>query len=146
MWSDTLLLAERALVLRVFAWGGACAILGTTLLIFLAQQPRATRLLAHFATQTAVWGMFEVTGAVMWWRALAPRDIGGAERLDDRLWFLAGLESGIVVAALAVIVIAWRRGKQLSILGAGTAIVVQGLALFLLNLHTLARIASLRIA
>ena len=146
MWSDTLLLAERAWVLRVLVWGGACALLGTTLLVFLAQRPRSTRLLAHFAIQTAAWGMCQVIGAVLWWRALTPRDIAGAERLDDMLWFLAGLETGIVMAALAMIAIGWRTGKRLSILGAGTAIVVQGLALLLLNLHTLARIATLRIA
>ena len=146
MWSDTLLLAERDWLLRVLVWGAACALLGTTLLLALAVRPRPTRLLSHFASQTALWGLAEVVGAVLGWRALAPRDIAGAERLDDTLWFLAGLDGGIVLAAVAMIAVGWRTGRQLPILGAGAAVVAQGLALLLLNLHTIARIATLRIA
>lgn len=146
MWSDTLMIAERGFVLRVLAWGAGCALAGTLLLLLLTIRPRQTRLLNHFAMQTALWGMADVVLALLWWRALAPRDITGAERLDDMLWFLTGLDAGIVVTGVALVVAGWGMTRRLSLLGAGSAIIVHGLALFLLSLHVLSRIAALRIA
>lgn len=145
MWSDTLMLAERSHVLRLFAWGAACALAGTLLLLAVTIRPRETRLLTVFAVQTAAWGLAEVLAAIVWWRSLAPRDISGAERLDDALWFLTGLESAVVIAGAGIVIAGWRSGRILTLLGAGTAVVVQGLALMLLSLGTITRMAALRI-
>ena len=43
MWADTLLLAERAHLLRLFAWGGGSVVVGGVLLALLAVFARRRR-------------------------------------------------------------------------------------------------------
>jgi hypothetical protein len=143
MWSDTLMLAERAHLTRLLIWGASSALLATLLLLGAAMRPRATKLLTAFALQTTVWGLGEVVLALVWWRTLVPRDISGFARLERTLWFGAGLESGMVALGVAIAVIGWFLDRRYTLIGAGTAIVAQGLALLILSLRTISRLATL---
>jgi hypothetical protein len=65
---------------------------------------------------------------------LAPRDLAGATRLDRLLWLTIGLDIGFVLIGLTLVATGWRLGRRLGLVGAGTAVVVQGTALLLLDL------------
>ena len=98
---------------------------------------RSTRerssLLFHFALQTAAWGLIDLVLAGNAWRTLALRDLQSAAQLDRFLWLNIGLDFGYVATGATLAVTAWVLGRRGGGLGAGTAIVVQGLALLLLD-------------
>ena len=55
-------------------------------------------------------------------------------RLDRLLWLNVGLDTGYVMVGLTLVVIGWRLGRRLGLVGAGLAAVIQGIALALLDL------------
>lgn len=134
MWSDTLLTAERAHLLRLLVWGGASVLVGTALLAWLRGTRRRSSLLDHFALQTAGWGAVDVVLAALAFRSLAERDLSGATQLDRFLWLNIGLDAGYVMVGVALAVAGWRLGKRLGLVGAGVGVVVQGCALAVLDL------------
>ncbi|MFL5605236.1 MAG: DUF6992 family protein [Gemmatimonadaceae bacterium] len=134
MWADTLLSAERALLLRLLAWGALSVLTGTATLAWLRLRGRSSALLEHFAIQMTAWGALELAFVALSWRALAPRDLSGATRLDRLLWLNAGLDVGYVLVGVALAVTGWRLERRLGVVGAGIGVVVQGAALLLLDL------------
>jgi hypothetical protein len=97
----------------------------------------------HFAIQTAAWGAIDLLIAAVARRGLALRDVGGATRLDRFIWFNNGLDVGYVAVGLTLAIVGWTLGRRFGLVGAGIGIVVQGLALLVLDLRfsaTLARI------
>lgn len=141
MWADTLLSAERAHLLRLLAWGVLGVLAGTAVLAWLRACGRASVLLEHFAAQTAAWGAAELAVAAMGWRALAPRDLAAATRLDRLLWMNIGLDVGYVLAGATLAGVGWRVGRRFGAVGAGIGVVVQGSALLLLHLLLASRIS-----
>jgi hypothetical protein len=143
MFSDTLLLAERAHLNRILVWGAASVIVGTLLLAFVTARRVGSPLLLHFAVQTAAWGAIDLVIALVARRGLALRDVSGATRLDRFVWFNNGLDVGYVAVGLTLAIVGWQLGRRLGLVGAGVGIVVQGLALLVLDLrfsNTLARL------
>ncbi|MFL5520768.1 MAG: DUF6992 family protein [Gemmatimonadales bacterium] len=134
MWADTLLAAEHAHIVRLLLWGGGSAIVGTALLTWLHAGRRRSTLLEHFGLQTAAWGAAEVAFAAIARLAMGPRDLASATRLDRLLWLEVGLDGGYVLLGLTLLVSGWLLGRRLGMVGAGLAIVVQGVALALLHL------------
>jgi hypothetical protein len=136
MWADTLLAAERAHLLRLLAWGAASVLVGTALLAWHLIRGRGTSLIKHFAIQTAAWGAAELAFGAIAYSSLRLRDLAGATRLDRFLWLGIGLDVGFVLVGLVLIVTGWRFGEEHrnGIVGAGSGVVVQGAALFLLDL------------
>jgi sulfite exporter TauE/SafE len=65
---------------------------------------------------------------------LAPRDLASATRLDRLLWLNVGLDAGYVLVGIVLAVVGWRLARALGPVGAGIAIVIQGLALSVLDL------------
>ena len=143
MWSDNLLLAERAHLLRLLAWGAGSALAGTALLVALVSRRWRSPLLFHFAVQMAAWGAVDLVLAWAGWNGLEMRDLAGAVRLDRFVWFNAGLGFGYAGVGATLAIVGWRTGRRLGLVGAGVAIVVQGLALALLDLHLTTVIARL---
>lgn len=134
MWADTLLLAERAHLLRLALWGAACLLVGTALVAVLRiRQPRSA-LLKHFGVQTAIWGAVELGVALSLLRSLALRDLSGATRLDRMLWMNIGLDAGYALVGITLVVVGWRVVRRLGLIGAGVAIILQGVALALIDL------------
>ena len=131
MWADTLLAAERTHLHQLIAWGGASVVIGFVLLVT-AGQPRRSPLLFHFAAQSLAWGTAVLAVAMVHLRSLTLRDLAGATRLDRMLWLNLGLDTGYVAVGITVAICAWLLGRRQGGVGAGVAIVVQGLALFLI--------------
>lgn len=134
MWADTLLAAERAHIVRLLVWGGGGVLVATALLAWLHRGRRRSALLEHFGIQTAAWGAVEIAFGAIALATLATRDLAGATRLDRLLWLNVGLDAGYVLVGLTVLATGWRLGRRLGMVGAGLAIVVQGIALGLLDL------------
>lgn len=75
------------------------------------------------------------------WSRLAARDIAGATRLDRVLWLNIGLDAGYVLVGVALVLVGWRLGRRLGLVGAGIGLVVQGCALVVLDLILAAQIS-----
>ena len=144
MWADTLLLAERAHLLRLFAWGGGSVVVGGVLLALLAVR-RGSRspLVLNFALQTAAWGAVVLAFGAISWRGLRLRDLDGYTHLDRVLWLNVGLDIGYVGIGTTLLVTALVLGRRLAPAGAGLGIIVQGLALLVLDVFLLVRLANL---
>jgi hypothetical protein len=136
MWADTLLAAERAHLLRLLAWGAMSLLVGTALLAWHLTHGRGTSLIQQFAIQTTAWGAAELAFVAVAWSSLGLRDLAGATRLDRFLWLAIGLDVGFVLVGLVLIGTGWRfgEGHRNGVVGAGVGVVVQGGALFLLDL------------
>jgi len=134
VWSDTLLALERAHLERLLWWGGASIAVGLLLLGTLAVRRVVSPLLRHFAIQTAAWGAIDVALALGAWRGLALRDHAGATALDRLLWLNLGLDAGYVGVGATLALTGWLAARRLGAVGAGMGVIVQGLALFVLDL------------
>lgn len=134
MWADTLEALERTHLLRLIIWGAASILAGTALMAVLASKKRSSPLLKHFGIQCAAWGCIEILLGAVFLAQVGPRDLSAATRLDRLLWLNIGLDIGYVVAGVVLAAVAWRLAKSLAALGAGIGIVVQGLALAVLDL------------
>jgi hypothetical protein len=134
MWSDALQAAERVHLFRLVIWGAASVLVGSALLALLRVRSHRSALLDHFGIQTAAWGAVELSLAVLSLRSLTVRDLASATRLDRFLWLNVGLDTGYVMVGLALLVVGWRVARRPGLVGAGTAVVVQGTALALLDL------------
>lgn len=141
MWADTLMALERAHLVRLSIWGGACLLVGTALLAMLRWRKARSSLLDHFAIQTLAWGAIDLALALGGLRQLAPRDLAAATRLDRFLWLNIGLDAGYVMVGLTLLLFGWRATRRLGFVGAGLAVVVQGSALALLDLALAAQIS-----
>ncbi len=135
MWADTLLVLERGHLLRLALWGGGSVLAGTLLLAVLTMRRIDAALLRHFAIQTAAWGAVDLAICAWGWRGLALRNYAGAQQLLNILWLNTGLDAGYVAIGVTLAITAWRWGARAGGIGAGLGIIVQGLALFLLDLR-----------
>lgn len=134
MWADTLLAAEQAHLLRLAVWAAGSVLLGTALLAGLRLRGHRSPLLFHFALQTAAWGAVDL--AIVWAArgSLVLRDLSSARRLERFLWLNTGLDAGYAAVGVTLAVAGWSLGRRLGAVGAGIGIVIQGLALLLLDL------------
>ncbi len=135
MWSDTLLALERAHLLRLLAWGAMSVVAGTGVLASLMIRRADSALLRGFAIQTAAWGLVDLALAGRGLFRATDRDLGAAVQLDRFLWLSMGIDIGIVSVGIALAVTGWIAGRRLGLVGAGIGIVLQGLALFVLDLR-----------
>ena len=118
--------------------------LGTMLLATLSWRRASAPLLRHFAMQTALWGAVELALSLAGWRGLALRDFAGAQQLVNFLWLNTGLDAGYVMLGSTLALSSWRMGFRQSGMGAGAAIIVQGLALLLLDVRLITLIGPIQ--
>jgi hypothetical protein len=144
MWADTLLLLERGHLQRLALWAIGCVLGGTGVLAWLALRRVEAPLLKQFAVQTAAWGAVNGAIAAWAWRGLVLRDFAGAQKLVNFLWLNTGLDVGYAAVGCTMALLAWRWGPKPGVLGAGVAVVVQGLALALLDLRLILVIGPLQ--
>ena len=128
MWADTLLAAERAHLHQLLLWGGASCGIGV-LLLLTAGRPRRSPIVFHFAAQSIAWGAVIFAVGISALQSLQLRNLAGATRLDRFLWLNLGLDTGYVAVGTAIALCAWFLGRRYGGVGAGVAIIVQGLAL-----------------
>ncbi|HNV74754.1 MAG: hypothetical protein IPK33_17830 [Gemmatimonadetes bacterium] len=134
MFADTLLAAERGHLLRLALWGAMSVVAGSAILALLSARRVRSPLLQHFAIQTAAWGAVDLAICAAAWRGLTLRDLTGAVALDRFLWFNIGLDVGYVAVGVTLAVVGWRLTRSLALIGAGIGVIVQGIALALLDL------------
>jgi hypothetical protein len=142
MWSDTFLLYERAHLQRLLLWGVTSAVCGLVLLAVTrrTRPPLRSSLLFHFGFQTAAWGLIDLVLAGNAWRALALRDLQSATQLDRFLWLNVGLDVGYIATGATLAAVAWLLGRRAGGIGAGIAIVTQGVGLLVLDARFLSLI------
>lgn len=127
-------------LLRLSLWAGASILTGTAIVALLRALRRQSAILLHFAVQTAAWGVVDLA-VVLWARnGLKLRDLAGAIALDRFLWFNIGLDVGYVLVGAMLALVGWRLGRRGGLIGAGIGVIVQGMALGLLDLQLSASI------
>ena len=89
-------------------------------------------------------GYRELALALWAWRGLTPRNYAGAQQLVNFLWLNAGLDAGYVMLGATLALAAWRLGPRPAAIGAGIGIILQGLALFLLDVRLIVTIGPLQ--
>lgn len=141
MFADTLLAAERGHLLRLAMWGAMSVVAGTAVWALLVSRRARSPLLQHFAIQTAAWGAIDLAICAAAWRGLKLRDLTGAIALDRFIWFNIGLDVGYVAVGATLAIVGWRLTRSLALVGAGIGVVVQGIALALLDLVLASMIA-----
>jgi len=144
MWADTLLELERGHVVRLAWWGGASLLIGSVLLTLLLSRRIAAPLLRHFAIQTAAWGAVDLALAAWAQRGLTVRDYAGAQHLLNFLWLNTGLDVAYIAVGVTLAIAASRWGMRLGAIGAGLGVVVQGIALFLLDVRLIVVIGPMQ--
>jgi len=135
VWADTLLRAEQQHLLRLLVWAGLSIVVATALAATLAAKRVHSSLLRHFGLQTVAWGVVIAAIATTNLRGARLRDVAGAARLERLVWMNVGLDVGYVGIGAALAVAAWLLARRMSVVGAGVGIVVQGLALLILELQ-----------
>ncbi len=144
MWADTLLVLERGHLVRLALWAGASVLIGTLLIASLTMRRAQAPLLRHFGIQMAAWGAVDLLICAWGWRGLALRDYAGAQQLINLLWLNTGLDAGYVAVGATLAFTAWRWGARSGGIGAGLGVVIQGLALFLLDLRLILLIGPMQ--
>lgn len=135
MWADTLLRAEQQHLLRLLFWAGLSIIAASCVAAMIAVRRVRSPLLAQFAAQTAIWGFVLGVIVAIEWHNVRLRDVSGAARLERLLWMNIGFDAGYVAVGVALASCAWFLARRVGIVGAGIGIVVQGLALLLIDLQ-----------
>lgn len=144
MWADTLLSLERGHLIRLALWAVACVLSGTSMLVWLTVRRTEAPLLRHFSIQTAAWGAVNLAIVAWAWRGLAFRDYAGAQKLLNVLWLNTGLDIGYAAVGATLALTAWRWGQRPGGIGAGLGVIVQGVALALLDLRLIALIGPVQ--
>ena len=128
MWSDTLLAAERSHLIRIALWAAASATVGMTLVGVIALRRLTAPIVMWFAIQTLAWGSMELVVTT---------------HLDRLTWLAAGLDVGLIGVGAAIAAMAWSANRRLGAFGAGLGVIVQGLALLVLDLTFASNLARL---
>ena len=144
MWADTLYTLEQGHLLRLGVWAAVSIVGGTALLTWLTLRQVAAPLVRHFAIQTAAWGAVNAAIAGWAWRGLTMRDFAGTQKLLSILWLNTGLDLGYAAVGLTLVIVGWQWERRMGAVGAGLGVVLQGLALALLDLRLILLIGPLR--
>ncbi len=134
-WADALLEFERLHLLKLSLWAVLSIIAGTAIVALLRVRRTDSPLLQHFAIQSLAWGAIDLAIAVWASRGLAVRDLAAAVALDRFVWLNIGLDVGYCAVGMTLVLLGWRLGRRLGLVGAGLGVVVQGLALTVLDLQ-----------
>ena len=135
MWADTLFRAEQQHLLRLLFWSGLSILGGTAALATVVVRRFRSPLLKHFAIQMTAWGLVVAAIAGIAWRGAHFRDVSGAARLERLVWMSIGLDVGYVAIGVVLAGATWALARRMGGVGAGTAIVVQGIALLVIDLQ-----------
>lgn len=128
-------------MLRLFLLAGLSIVAGTAVVVMLVARRERSKLLRQFAIQMVAWGLAIAIFAGVSWAGLHMRDVSGAARLERFVWMRVGFDVGVVAVGATVAIAGYVMARSAATLGAGTAIIIQGLSLFLLDLHFAALIS-----
>lgn len=139
-WADSLLQAEQLHLLKLLTWAGLSIVVGSGLIALLRARRLESPLLTHFGIQSVAWGVVDLALALWARRSLALRDLEAAVALDRFVWLNIGLDAGYVAVGATLALVGWRLDRRLGLVGAGLGVIVQGLALIVLDLQLAAAI------
>lgn len=141
MWADTVFQAEQLHLHQLLVWSGLSLGVAAILAVALAARRSRSSLLTNFAGQMAAWGV--LIGAVAWIEVarLHLPDLAGATRLERTLWMSIGFDTAYIGVGATLALTAWLLARRLGPVGAGVAIVVQGLALLTMHAQLIAAVA-----
>ncbi|MGV3708181.1 MAG: DUF6992 family protein [Gemmatimonas sp.] len=146
MWADTLFGLERGHLLRLAVWAALSVVVGGVILLSLRARKAPVPFLRHFGIQMLAWGVVDLALAAWSWRGLAFRDYAASLQLQNFLWLNVGLDAGYMGIGITLALAGWLLGQRLGALGAGVGVIVQGFALFVLDLRLLTIIDTARVA
>lgn len=87
----------------------------------------------HAGIQSIAWGLVDLALVLLAWHGVEPRDVAGAIALDRALWLNIGLDLGYAMVGATLCIVGWRVPRRLGLVGAGATVVLQGLALAILD-------------
>ena len=135
VWADTLLHAEQQHLLRLLLWAALSTVAATAIATTVAVRRLRSPLLTHFALQLALWGIVIGVIAGIEWHGLHLRDLSASARLERLLWLNIGLDVGFVGMGVVLGVSGRILSRNYAAVGAGVGIILQGLALLLIDLQ-----------
>jgi hypothetical protein len=142
MYADTLFALERGHLLLLGTWAALSALVGALLLAYMAWQKSDAPFLRHFAIQMLAWGSVDLAIVAWGYKGLAYRDYAGAIELQQFLWLNVGLDVGYVGVGVTLAIVAWILARKVGAVGAGLGVIVQGVALFVLDVRLLTLIGG----
>jgi hypothetical protein len=134
-WADALLQFERLHLFKLALWAAMSVVAGTGILALLHLRRAESPLLQHFAIQSMAWGTVDLAIVIAAQRGLALRSYAEAVALDRFLWLNVGLDVGYVAVGATLAISGWVMGRRLGLVGAGLGVIVQGVALAILDLQ-----------
>jgi hypothetical protein len=127
-----LLALERGHLVRLLVWAAGSLLAGAACLLW-SRHATVQAFWRHAGIQSAAWGAVDFAIVVFAWRGLSPRDGAGAIALDRVLWLNIGLDIGYAMVGLTLLIIGLGRPRRPGLVGAGAAVIVQGVALAVLD-------------
>lgn len=146
MWADTLMAAERGHLLRLAWWAGASVLVGAILLSATWRRAPRPMLVWHFAVQSVAWGLVDLAIVGWGWGQVIPRDVNGYAALREFLWLNIGLDVGYAGVGATLAIAGYALARRLALVGAGVGVVVQGVALAILDGWLVAILNRLQVA
>ena len=137
---STLLDLERGHLVRLLVWAAGSIGLGLCAWLLARRAGSSAAFWRHFGIQCAAWGAVDALIALLAWPTLAARDVPAAIALDRVLWLNIGLDIGYAMVGATLLAFGLQRPRRLGLVGAGVAIILQGLALAVLDAYLSARI------
>jgi hypothetical protein len=144
MYADTLFDLERGHLLRLGIWAAISALAGAVLLAYIILKKTRAPFVRHFAIQMLAWGSIDLAIASWGYGNLAFRDYAAAMQWQQFLWLNVGLDAGYAGIGLTLATTGWLLARRLGAVGAGVGILVQGVALFVLDVRILSLMGSPR--
>lgn len=134
-----LLELERGHLVRLLWWAASSVLVGAVAAIAARRSP-LPEFWRHAGLQCVAWGVVNAGIVALAWSGLEARDVGAAIALDRVLWLNIGLDVGYAMVGAALAILALRAPRRPGLLGAGLAVVLQGLVLAALDAYLSARI------
>ena len=137
MWADSLLAFERGHLLRLGIWAVLSAVVGVFLWWWVSSRRVEAPFIRNFAIQMFAWGCIDLAITAWGWQGLELRDYAAAMNMQHFLWLNVGLDVGYVAVGASIAISGWTFARRLGAVGAGVGVIVQGLALFVLDVRLL---------
>ncbi len=118
--------------MRLLLWAAASSLLGI-LCLALGRRAVSASAWRHAGIQCIAWALVDAAIVFVAWRGVQPRDAIGAAHLDRVLWLNIGLDVGYAMVGATLVAFGLRAPRRLGLVGAGAAVILQGVVLAVLD-------------
>lgn len=123
---------ERGHLVRLAVWAVASMLAGGVAWMW-SSRATSPPFWRHAGIQGIAWGLVDLVLVLLAWHGVEPRDVAGAIALDRVLWLNIGLDVGYAMVGATLCIVGWRAPRRPGLVGAGTAVALQGVALAVLD-------------